>query len=103
MIDEQFLTMVFNVNILGLLINFFHHNWPSLLRLPFLEEFITPIVKATKGTNTSFSFYSLPEFEEWKSKTENWPTFRIKYYKGFAFFTIIIYIRLIFSGQDQDP
>lgn len=68
-------------HIKGLLINFFHHNWPSLLRLPFLEEFITPIVKATKGNN-SISFYSLPEFEEWKNKTDNWPSYRIKYYKG---------------------
>ena len=32
-------------HIKGLLINFIHHNWPSLLKLPFLEEFITPIVK----------------------------------------------------------
>ena len=34
-------------HIKGLLINFVHHNWPSLLKLPFLEEFITPIVKAS--------------------------------------------------------
>ena len=32
-------------HIKGLLINFIHHNWPTLLKLPFLEEFITPIVK----------------------------------------------------------
>lgn len=32
-------------HIKGLLVNFIHHNWPSLLRHPFLEEFITPIVK----------------------------------------------------------
>lgn len=32
-------------HIKGLLINFFHHNWPSLLKHTFLEEFITPIVK----------------------------------------------------------
>ena len=32
-------------HIKGLLINFIHSNWPSLMRLPFLEEFITPIVK----------------------------------------------------------
>ena len=32
-------------HIKGLVINFIHHNWPSLLKLPFLEEFITPIVK----------------------------------------------------------
>ena len=34
-------------HIKGLLINFIHHNWPSLLQLSFLEEFITPIVKVT--------------------------------------------------------
>ncbi|KAH9403955.1 DNA topoisomerase 2-beta [Tyrophagus putrescentiae] len=32
-------------HIKGLLINFIHHFWPSLLKLNFLEEFITPIVK----------------------------------------------------------
>ena len=32
-------------HIKGLLINFVHANWPSLLHHGFLEEFITPIVK----------------------------------------------------------
>lgn len=32
-------------HIKGLLINFFHHNWPSLLKHTFLEQFITPLVK----------------------------------------------------------
>ena len=68
-------------HIKGLLINFMHHNWPSLLKLPFLEEFITPIVKATKGKE-EFSFYSLPEFEEWKAEKDNRHTYKIKYYKG---------------------
>ncbi|XP_022654783.1 DNA topoisomerase 2-like isoform X2 [Varroa destructor] len=68
-------------HIKGLLINFIHHNWPSLLKMNFLEEFITPIVKAVKG-NQELSFFSLPEFEEWKTATPNWNTFRIKYYKG---------------------
>ena len=68
-------------HIKGLLINFIHHNWPSLLKLPFLEEFITPIVKATKK-NDEISFYSLPEFEEWKANKDNWHTYKIKYYKG---------------------
>ena len=35
-------------HIKGLVINFIHHNWPSLLKLPFLEEFITPIVKVSR-------------------------------------------------------
>ncbi|XP_046806449.1 DNA topoisomerase 2 [Lucilia cuprina] len=68
-------------HIKGLLINFIHTNWPELLRLPFLEEFITPIVKATKK-NEELSFYSLPEFEEWKNDTPNHQTYNIKYYKG---------------------
>ncbi|XP_012272821.1 DNA topoisomerase 2 [Orussus abietinus] len=68
-------------HIKGLLINFIHHNWPSLLKLNFVEEFITPIVKATKG-NKVLSFFSLPEFEMWKKETENFHTYKIKYYKG---------------------
>lgn len=68
-------------HIKGLLINFIHTNWPELLRLPFLEEFITPIVKARKK-NECLSFYSLPEFEEWKAASPNAHTYKIKYYKG---------------------
>ncbi|XP_054601602.1 DNA topoisomerase 2-beta isoform X2 [Nothobranchius furzeri] len=68
-------------HIKGLLINFFHHNWPSLLKHTFLEQFITPIVKATKNKQ-ELAFYSLPEFEEWKKQTENFKTWHIKYYKG---------------------
>jgi len=68
-------------HIKGLLINFVHHFWPSLLKHNFLEQFITPIVKVSKGKNEK-SFYSIPEFEEWKSNTENWHTYKVKYYKG---------------------
>ncbi|XP_011691623.1 PREDICTED: DNA topoisomerase 2 isoform X2 [Wasmannia auropunctata] len=68
-------------HIKGLLINFIHHNWPSLLKLNFVEEFITPIVKASKGSQV-LSFFSLPEFDAWKKETENFHTYKIKYYKG---------------------
>uniref|UniRef100_A0A8D2NV98 DNA topoisomerase 2 n=1 Tax=Zosterops lateralis melanops TaxID=1220523 RepID=A0A8D2NV98_ZOSLA len=68
-------------HIKGLLINFIHHNWPSLLRHNFLEEFITPIIKATKNKE-EIAFYSIPEFEEWKSSTQNYNSWKIKYYKG---------------------
>jgi DNA topoisomerase-2 len=38
-------------HIKGLVINFIHHFWPSLMGLDnFVQEFITPIVKATKVT-----------------------------------------------------
>ncbi|RYY35494.1 hypothetical protein EON62_02450 [archaeon] len=53
-------------HIKGLVINFLHHFWPSLLALPgFLTEFITPIVKAVKGTHVK-SFFTLPEYVAWK-------------------------------------
>ncbi|XP_059898643.1 DNA topoisomerase 2-beta isoform X1 [Gadus macrocephalus] len=68
-------------HIKGLLINFFHHNWPSLLKHTFLEEFITPIVKVSKN-KVDLAFYSIPEFDEWKQNTENYKTWHIKYYKG---------------------
>ncbi|XP_075703179.1 DNA topoisomerase 2-alpha isoform X1 [Rhinoderma darwinii] len=68
-------------HIKGLLINFIHHNWPSLLRHCFLEEFITPIIKVSKNKQ-ELSFYSIPEFEEWKNSTESHKSWKIKYYKG---------------------
>ncbi|XP_044152545.1 DNA topoisomerase 2-alpha [Bufo gargarizans] len=68
-------------HIKGLLINFIHHNWPSLLKHCFLEEFITPIIKVTKNKQ-EMAFYSIPEFEEWKNSTESHKTWKIKYYKG---------------------
>ena len=68
-------------HIKGLLINFIHCNWPSLIKMNFLEEFITPIVKVSKGSMKK-SFYSLPEFEEWKQETPNYANYKIKYYKG---------------------
>nr|XP_046233630.1 DNA topoisomerase 2-alpha isoform X1 [Scatophagus argus] len=68
-------------HIKGLLINFIHHNWPSLLRHNFLEEFITPIIKASYK-KTQLSFYSIPEFNAWKESQPNYKSWKIKYYKG---------------------
>uniref|UniRef100_UPI003AAD5223 DNA topoisomerase 2-alpha n=1 Tax=Centroberyx gerrardi TaxID=166262 RepID=UPI003AAD5223 len=68
-------------HIKGLLINFIHHNWPSLLRHNFLEEFITPIIKVSLK-KTQMSFYSIPEFNEWKENQPNLKSWKIKYYKG---------------------
>jgi DNA topoisomerase-2 len=48
-------------HIKGLLINFLHAHFPSLLKVPnFLVEFITPIIKATKG-KSRMVFYTMPE------------------------------------------
>ena len=72
-------------HIRGLIISFFQYFWPSLLKLNFLEMFITPIVKASKGDNVCL-FYSIPEFEEWKKSIPNWRSYHTKYYKGNIFF-----------------
>lgn len=68
-------------HIKGLIINFIHHNWPDLLKMNFLEEFITPIVKVIRR-NDCLSFFSLPEFDEWKQQTPDHSKWSVKYYKG---------------------
>jgi DNA topoisomerase-2 len=68
-------------HIKGLVINFFHHFWPSLLRQPnFLQVFITPIVKCTRRQQAEV-FYTTPEFYQWQ-QAEARTGWKIKYYKG---------------------
>lgn len=66
-------------HIKGLLMNFFHHLWPSLLeKKGFITSLSTPIVKAFKGKDTK-TFYNLTEYEDF---IENNSGYKIKYYKG---------------------
>jgi len=68
-------------HIKGLIINFLHHFWPSLLALPnFLQVFITPIVKCTKG-NQVMKFYTTPEYDTFVDSV-NIKQWKVKYYKG---------------------
>lgn len=77
-------------HIKGLVINFIHHFWPSLVRVPgFVQQFITPIVKAfpnatlKRGGQATRSFFSLPDFLEWrKSLGDQQKNYTFKYYKG---------------------
>ena len=69
-------------HIKGLIINFFDHFYPSLLKQPgFLREFITPIIKCTKDNNTVL-FFTLTEYEGWKRQNNDGKGWVIKYYKG---------------------
>jgi len=69
-------------HIKGLVLNFIDYFWPSLLRRPgFLVEFITPIVVAKKGKQKK-SFFTIPQYENWKKRNNNGKGWRIKYYKG---------------------
>eukprot|EP00434_Breviolum_minutum_P014203 symbB.v1.2.012523.t2/scaffold852.1/size193270/1 len=55
----------------GLVINFIQHWFPGLLRCEgFLREFVTPIVKVSKGTEV-VSFFTLPEYETWKKANDD--------------------------------
>ncbi|KAJ3202300.1 DNA topoisomerase 2, partial [Dinochytrium kinnereticum] len=103
-------------HIKGLIINFLDHFWPSLLKIPgFLQEFITPIVKVTPiapgGRKQPISFYTIPEYEEWKRENNDGKGFNIKYYKGLGtsssedakkYFKDIAYHRKPFMGSTSD-
>jgi DNA topoisomerase II len=74
-------------HIKGLLINFLQVQFPSLLKIPeFLIEFITPIVKVWKGDpknpRAAKSFYTMPEYEQWKEEHIDEKGWDHKYYKG---------------------
>ena len=67
-------------HIKGLLLNFIHYFWPSLLNISdFVTCLTTPIVKATKGKEV-IEFYNIHDYETWKN--EMLKGYSIKYYKG---------------------
>ncbi|AYV79726.1 MAG: hypothetical protein Faunusvirus43_3 [Faunusvirus sp.] len=69
-------------HIKGLLINLFHHKWPSLLKMNnFIEIMTTPIVKVTKGKQ-KLSFYNLMDYDKWRQLTINEKGWHVKYFKG---------------------
>ncbi|CAJ0901869.1 11930_t:CDS:2, partial [Entrophospora sp. SA101] len=69
-------------HIKGLIINLFDHFYPSLLKNPdFLCEFITPIVKCKRNKEV-ISFFTIPEYQKWKSHNDDGKGWEIKYYKG---------------------
>ena len=76
-------------HIKGLLINFFHYFWPSLLKIDgFIQSIATPIIKAykilDKQKNNPEIFYTLTEYKKWCEKIGDdiEKKYKIKYYKG---------------------
>lgn len=68
-------------HIKGLIINFIHNFWPSLFKMRgFLQEFITPIIKATRN-HEQHSFFTIQDFKNW-CQQNNPRSYKIKYYKG---------------------
>lgn len=80
-------------HIKGLFINFIHFLWPTLLKMNFVQQFITPILKVTKGTFKR-PFYSELEYEDWRQKTTNYRSYNTKYYKGIFFLILILYLMI---------
>ncbi len=68
-------------HIKGLLMNLFHTEWPSLLKLGFLCCLMTPLLKATKGAQT-LCFYSDSEYRAWTNTMPDMRGWKVKYYKG---------------------
>ena len=69
-------------HIKGLILNMIHYFWPSLLSLNFVVSMVTPIIKATKGSQTE-SFYTDSAFRAWYENVGASRTaWKIKYYKG---------------------
>ena len=66
-------------HIKGLILNMIHYFWPSLLKLNFVVSMVTPIIKATKGSDTK-SFYTDSAFRAWYGDGKS--GWKIKYYKG---------------------
>ena len=66
-------------HIKGLILNMIHYFWPSLLKLNFVVSMVTPIIKASKGSEIK-SFYTDSTFRQWYGNGKaGW---KIKYYKG---------------------
>jgi len=69
-------------HIKGLVINWLHHFWPTLvLDCNFITQLRTPIIKVSLG-NVSKSFYSEFSYLQWKAVTPDHSRYKIKYYKG---------------------
>ena len=74
-------------HIKGLLINYIHHFWPSLLKNVegFIKCLNTPIVKVSKGIGSKkkmIEFHSIPEYNEWLEVNNSGKGWTPKYFKG---------------------
>lgn len=75
-------------HIKGLILNLFAAKFPGLIKTPgFVQEFITPIIKAGRGglpgggATEERVFFTVPEFKKWYEQHggRGW---HVKYYKG---------------------
>lgn len=76
--------------IMGLLLSHFHRFWPTLIKIGFITQLETPIIRAYPKSGTAYakSFYKDEDYRMWVDSkfgnddvTKKW---EIKYYKGLA-------------------
>jgi DNA topoisomerase-2 len=67
-------------HIRGLLINLFDVFWPELLRMDFIYDFVTPIIKIKKSGKVKY-FYNLMDYVKEKNNLKDWD---VKWLKGLA-------------------
>lgn len=68
-------------HIKGLIVNFFHAQWPSLIKLNFIQTLRTPIIKAIKGKKV-IEFFTEQDYNKWKDSNINTSGYHIRYFKG---------------------
>lgn len=68
------------IHIKALLVNFFHAQWPSLVKLNFMQTIRTPIIKAIKGKKV-VEFFNEQDYHLWNKNLSN-SGYNIRYFKG---------------------
>lgn len=68
-------------HIIGLILNFFHCKFPSLLARGYVMYYRTPILRVKKKKVTH-KFYAEVEYNKWKNANPDFDTWEHKYYKG---------------------
>ena len=69
-------------HIKGLVLNFLHCYFPSLLEVKgYIKFFITPLCKVSKN-NTTIPFYTYKDMDQWFEHNNNGLGWKVKFYKG---------------------
>jgi DNA topoisomerase-2 len=69
-------------HIKSLLVNFFHSQWPSLVKLNFIQTLRTPIIKAIKGKQV-IEFFNEQDYRKWQEGSNtSTSNYQIRYFKG---------------------
>lgn len=86
-------------HIRGLLLNLIDCFWPELLKLDFLYEFLTPILRVKSGNKQKF-FYRINDYDKWMAENDNGKGYSTKYFKGLGS-SVPVDIKNFFKNIDK--